>query len=117
MHIGDYMISNVRFCCKQCLNPNEKFYLELRNETSMYLNATLIYSFLGKDVTRATPPFGPGKTERIVFPDTASCIFFQVFQTAFNPPALICTNTIPNNIISYFKIKELQPDHFICIKI
>ncbi|KEI08412.1 hypothetical protein Z959_13285 [Clostridium novyi B str. ATCC 27606] len=112
------MFPNIKCCCcRQCINTNEYFYVEVKNETTHYLNFILsYYYFSDKETVKPSPPFGPGKSERMAFPGGVEDLILNVYDSYFNPPYLICFGGPPNKAISRYKVVQHSLDDFECIK-
>ncbi|ACT33710.1 hypothetical protein G8S49_11465 [Clostridium botulinum C] len=112
------MFPNIKCCCcRQGVNANEYFYVEVKNETTHYLNFILsYYYFSDKETVKPSPPFGPGKSERMAFPGGVEDLILNVYDSYFNPPYLICFGGPPNKAISRYKVVQHSLDDFECIK-
>ncbi|KEH99955.1 hypothetical protein [Clostridium botulinum] len=113
------MISNIKpyCCCRQCLNTNKNYYIEVRNQCTHYLNFLLCYKINGKRVMKASPAFAPGKVQHIVFPGDATELCLTIFDSSFNPPSLICSKLPSAHMINRYKVVNTSYNNFECINI
>lgn len=110
------MFLNITPCYNICLNPNETLYLEVRNESKLFVYIFLQYKFNGKIFTKQSPVFGPGKFERLTFPHDALEVLFRVYNCKTVPPDILCSRIILDNISTCYKL--IVTEHGIeCVRI
>lgn len=108
------MFSNIMPCCKNCLNPNELLYVEVRNDCPYYIYVLLNYKVNGKTHRKQTPVFAPGKLGRLTFPSDASSVVFKALNCAQRPPGILYTKRVPNYVSSCYKITGPSLGHITC---